>query len=372
MCAPTDGRRDRRTWIKLKTDIFWGVKMKENKPQRQPSIRFASLLLIFVVLLALALLIKESPLYYEKIVERLEGKNLFLDSKPQRISTKTEYNTESGIDVSNALKNGGNISFLYNYIPSSRAWDSMYSYSLYRYSPSGDCTFYCVKNTIENGSEDLCNCYYSETVWNELINLLMKDNHLVDRTSVYDANGLVVSTPISKTVSFANGIYTPSNIDEIEKFFKKLAINAGVEENELDDNLKINDAVVENRENINDLNGNFLINLCGGLSDEESQQLEEHLWAKYRETGLRMYVFLNNTDDTEKLKTIATKLNARATSPSIVFGLTASKKHWDIRLWIKNESAIKEGYRQIADAYYGENTLFDALIDAIDTAYKLY
>ena len=346
--------------------------MKESKPHKQPSNRLVVLLLIFVALLASALLIKESPLYFEKIVVRLESKILLLDSKPQRNSSKTENNTDSYIDVRNALKNGGNISFLYNYIPSSRSWDTMYSYSLYRYSPSGDCTFYCVKNTIENGSEDLCNCYYSETVWNELIDLLVKDDHLVDRTSVYDANGLVVSTPISKTVSFANGIYTPSNIDEIENFFKKLAINAGVEENELDDNLRVNDAVVEDRESINDLNGKFYINLCGGLSDEESQQLEEYLWGKYRETGLRMYIFLNNTDDIEILKTNASKLNARATSPSIVFSLTASKNSWDIRFWIKKESGLKEGYRQIADAYSEGNTLFESLIDAIDTAYELY
>ena len=142
------------------------------------------LLLILIFLLIIWSLQKNSPIYYENL----------LSSVSTSYSIDIPLNTLSkpNSNIRKALEKGGNISFMYNYSPSSKSWDSMYSYSLYRYSSSGDCTFYCTRMTPERGNEDLCTCYYSERIWDELLDLILNNENLVECTSVYDANGKVL------------------------------------------------------------------------------------------------------------------------------------------------------------------------------------
>ncbi len=333
--------------------------------QRNRKSMVGPLLVILLIVLIAAILIEWSPLYYKTLISKFDSYLPF---------DLTEKAGDTNSDIRKAMKDGGGISFNYNYIPSERSWDTMYTYSLSRYSSSGDCSFYCTKNTIEKGAEDLGECLYSEAIWDELLSLILDHGQLVDTTSVYDSNGKVVSKPVAKTVSLAGGIYSPSNINEIEAFFKKLAVNAGIDASELDDNIVVDDKNTADKSTVTDLNGSFFNNPVGRVSDDEKQKLEAYLRAKYEETGVRMYIILSNIDDTEQIGKIADKMLKRATSPAMAFGITASEKQWVFRYLIENnqESKVRDEYEQIAKAYQKGSNTFDSLIKAIDKAYELY
>lgn len=351
--------------------------MKDNKPRKSIA---GLLLLLLLNILIDASLLKDSPLYYEKVGSLIKSfssgyhSNQDFYFQSNNLLDGSTSNSSDNDTIRKNMEKGGSITFQYNYIPSERSWDTMYTYSLYRYSPSGDCKFYCVKTSLDGGTVDLCSCLYSEAIWNELLDLVLDHGELYDRASVYDSNGMVVSTPIKKTVSLSNGVYCPNHIDDIEKYFKKLAVNAGVDESELDDNIRINDRNIENKESVTDLNGSFIFNPVGALSDVERQEIEDILWEKYRETGVRMYIILDNLDDTDRLYKIASKMNDRATSPTIAFCLTASRNKWAIYYWMDKdrESRLREDYEQVADAYDRERTVYEGLISAIEKAYELY
>ena len=324
------------------------------------------LLLLLLAVVALALFLEESPMNYKKLF-KLDSEEKTNSSTQTQVSVNDDYRTK--------LQSGGSIALNYNYIPSERCWDTMYTYNIYRTGSSGDCTFYCTRNTLEDGSEDLCSCLYSEQIWNELVDLVLTDQNLQDCTSVYDVNGKVVDTSIEKTVSFAGGVFVPYNMDEIEAYFKKLAVNAGVESSELDKNIKINDASISDRSSITDLNGDFVYKPGGVISDEEKEKLENHIWDKYRETGVRMYIILYSSDDTDLMGKVATQQMNRATSPAVVFGITSSKKSWIVRYTnnLTQNTTISESYGQIAEAYEsvkGDN-VYEKLIKAIDKAYEI-
>ena len=260
-----------------------------NDDKREKS-RVGLLFIVFLVLFVGASMIEWTPFYYKKILNAFKSEDTNSEDGKKQVSTNgTTATPGAGKETLNAeirkkLENGGGINFSYNYIPSDRAWDTMYTYSVYRRGNSGDCSFSCTRYTLEKDIETLCNCYYSEEIWNNLIDLILNKSELKDFTSVYDDNGMVVSTPIAKTVSLAGGVYSPRHIDEIEAFFKKLAMNAGVSASELDWNIPIDDAKIADKSTVQDLHGNFLWNPIGSLSSQEKQQIESYLRSKYEET----------------------------------------------------------------------------------------
>ena len=329
---------------------------------KQPRSSAPFLLLILIIILY-ALLSESSPYYYKTI---FEGK-----TEKGNSSTTSNFNTE----LRERMQNGGSITFNYNYIPSERSWDTMYNYCIYRYGTSGDCTFYCTRHTLDYGTEDLCNRYFSENIWNEILSMILDKSELHDITSVYDSNGMVVDTKIDKTISIGGGIYKPQNIGEIEAYLKKLAINAGVNASDLEYNVKIDDTRIIDKSRITDLHGSFVYNTQGNLSSEEINDLENYLWEKYRETGVRMYILLDNTDDNDFLEKLAKQKFNRATSPAMAFGLVTDTS-WIFRYRIKQdqESGLNDNYSKVADAYFKNKKLskYQRLIKAIDKAYSLY
>jgi hypothetical protein len=345
--------------------------MSNKKPKK--SITGLLLLLLLVVLIVSALQ-EWSPFYYQNFFAD-KGENQESISKTDNVSVQSVKLNE---ELREKLKSGGNITFMYNYVPSERSWHTMYSYVIYRYQETGDFTFYCTRNAYESSnSGDMCSCLYSEKVWDDLLSLVLDHEELVDTTSVYDANGMVTSDPIPKTISIGSyGTYAPSNIDAIEAYFKKLAVNAGVAPSDLEWNVRVDDDNVVDKTTVTDLHGSFLINWIGGMSDDENKRLEAYLRSKYEETGVRMYVILLNVEDNDLLSEMCDGVLGRATSPAISFGLTSSQKHWSVRLRMKKdrESELREGYSKVADAFYDlkKGSLYDKIMKVIDKAYELY
>ena len=345
--------------------------MDEEKRKKS---KIGILFIVFLLLLAGASMIEWTPFHYKKIIsafKTLSGgeTNISSSQATPTLTVKAEINS----DIRKKLENGGGINFWYNYIPSERAWNTMYTYTIIRQGSSGDCTFSCSRYTLEKNDESLCRCYYSEDIWNRLLDLLLNREELVECTSVYDSNGMVVSTPIAKTFSIAGAVYSPKHIDEIESYFKMLAMNAGVSANDLNWNIPIDDAKVEDKSTIKDLHGSFLWNPVGSISDQEKQKIESYLRSKYEETGVRVYIILYNSDNLENLKNDAHKMIARATSPGIVFGITASQS-WYIRYLIDNdrESALRDAREQLSEAYGIKGSLYDKIMNVIDRIYELY
>lgn len=329
-------------------------------------------ILLLVVLMG-ALLIESSPFYYKKILDYIDAQN------DPASANNTPYQTgamdyDYNENLRKSLENGGSISFMYNYIPSDRSWDTMYTYSISQKGNTGDCSFRCTRNTIEYGGQEMCSCYYSHDIWIELLDLILDYGELKDTTSVYDANGKVVSTPIAKTISMSGGVYSPRNINEIEAFFKKLAVNAGVEKSELDWNIKVDDAKIEDKTMVRDLHGNFFWNPIGAISDQEKQQLESLLRSKYEETGVRLYIILYNTNNLDDIIPYADKMMYRATSPALAFGVSADQKGWTFRYLLEksNNSPLKNAQDQLTNAFSVKGSIFTKLVNVINKIYELY
>jgi hypothetical protein len=343
--------------------------VNDKKPRKS---RAGLLIAILLMVLEAAILYEGSPLYYKNIADSV---TIIRDSEEKNPNVSaSQNNSQNNAEIREAMENGGSITFQYNYIPSDRAWDTMYTYTIYRYSPSGDCTFFCERSSLLSGSETLCSCLYSETVWDEVLDLILDHGLLVNCKSVYDATGKVVSTPIAKTVSLANGVYSPNNIEQIESQFKRLAINAGANPTDLDDNIIINDDVIQDKTQITDLNGDFIFDPNGTLSEEDKQKLEDYLWKKYWETGVRMYIALHYSPDSEVVKQAIKIMESRATSQSISLGATSGDKTLvsNFRIDKNRESALREEYKQIYEAYREGNTAYEKVLNAIDKAYELY
>lgn len=326
-----------------------------------------SLLLVLIALIFFWSLMESSPIYYKNIL------SLVSSTYDVDIPLITESKPNSNIRKS--LRDGSSISFMYNYSPSERSWDTMYTYVIYSDSRSTDYKFYCTRLTLERGNEDLCSCYYSERIWNELLDLILNNEELVECKSTYDSNGKVLDVPIPKTVSIDRGVYSPRNIDAIEAYFKQLAINAGASPADLNMNIKVDDKDIVDKESVTSLNGDFVYKPVGRISDTDKQELEDYLRQKYNETGVRMYIILYDNEDVDLLQETAKKMIDRATSPAMVFGLTASENQWVFRYQIdpSRESSIRDEYSKVADAFWATNENYTKrLKNAIDKAYALY
>ena len=349
--------------------------MNDNK-QRKSLV--GPLLIILVILLIVALMLESSPLYYKNIINTVyqlskNGISYGEKNKSAKFDVANQFKIEEvkNKEIRKALENGGSIEFNYNYVPSERSWDTMYTYSLSRYSAHGDCTFYCTRNSYQYGLSDLCTCLYSEKIWDELVSLILDKEELVDTNSVYDSNGKVVDRKIWKTVSLESGVYAPSNIDDIEAYFKKLAINAGAKEEDLNLNIPVYDDMVSNREDVV-LNGDFVYDPVGEISEKEKGQLEQYIREKYNETGVRMYILLLDSYDKNYLIGLAEEMLAKATSPGIV--LEIAPRNYLVRLKMKkdHESALRENRDEVFEAYHKSKNKYKGLIKAIDKAYELY
>ena len=346
--------------------------MRDEKPRKS---HVGALLTLLLFVIVVALLLDFSPLYYKRLFNI--GQTSQYTAQPNVATPPLPSPKEYNAAIRAEMENGGHISFTYNYVPTG-GWYSMYNYCIYRYGTSGDFTFYCEGPSAKNG-EAISKCQFSKTVWDDLISLILDHEELVAITSSYDSNGKVIRVPTAKAVSLATslgsvGVYSPSNIDEIEAFFKRLAVIAGADPSDLDWNIPIDDAAIDDKSTVTDLHGTFLNNPVGRISDAEKQQLETYLWQKYRETGVRMYIYLSSTENPESLPEIARRMMDRATSPTMVFSVTASEKSWDLRYRMdeNRESELRYNYSIVAEAYYSGTTEYEKLMNAIEWAYKLF
>ena len=119
----------------------------------------------------------------------------------------------------------------------------------------------------------------------------------------------------------------------------------------------------------------FVYDTNGRLSDEEKQKVEEYITAKYKETGVRMYIVYPDTDDQNQIYDLIDKeMFQKATSPAMAYCRPASDNKWYVRWSVYDDhiESVEKNYEQIGNAYLINGSVYDRTIHVIDTAYEVY
>ena len=325
--------------------------------------------------IGLGILLFVAALLFIHVVIRLpSATEIQKNQNEQKELEETEtYGDKKRPELWRELEKGGWITFSYNYDPSGKKMRSMYEYVLDNYD--GVYKFYCYRYALGRGTETLADCSFSSDVWQKLLELVLEGEILEDVGEKYVRGESGGNKTYPKILTINRKHYSSGNSSEIEEFFYNLALQAGVDEEELHWDKRVDDAIIENKAEVTNLHGDFVVSEINILQNEEKEKLEKFLRSKYEETGIRMYLLLSDTSDEQALLSKTDELLARATSPGMVFGLTATQDHWVFRFRRAkdHETQLKERYKEIGDVYNKVKTsLYDKLEAAVNKAYRLY
>ena len=320
--------------------------------------------------IGLGILLFVAALLFIHVVMRLPSATEIQKNQNEQ---KELYGDKKRPELWRELEKGGWITFSYNYDPSGKKMRSMYEYVLDNYD--GVYKFYCYRYALGRGTETLADCSFSSDVWQKLLELVLEGEILEDVGEKYVRGESGGNKIYPQILTINRKHYSSGNSSEIEEFFYNLALQAGVDEEELHWDKRVDDAIIENKAEVTNLHGDFVVSEINILQNEEKEKLEKFLRSKYEETGIRMYLLLSDTSDEQALLSKTDELLARATSPGMVFGLTATQDHWVFRFRrAKNhETMLKERYKEIGDTYnILKKTLYDKLVATVGKAYRLY
>ncbi len=325
--------------------------------------------------IGLGILLFVAALLFIHVVMRLpSATEIQKNQNEQKELEETEtYGDKKRPELWRELEKGGWITFSYNYDPSGKKMRSMYEYVLDNYD--GVYKFYCYRYALGRGTETLADCSFSSDIWQKLLELVLEGEILEDVGEKYVRGESGGNKTYPRILTINGKHYSSGNSSEIEEFFYNLALQAGVDEEELHWDKRVDDAIIENKAEVTNLHGDFVVSEINILQNEEKEKLEQLLRSKYEETGVRMYLLLSDTSDETVLLSKTDELLARATSPGMVFGLTATQDHWVFRFRRAkdHETPLKERYKEVGDAYNKVKTsLYDKLEKAVGKAYRLY